>query len=132
MPSEMFRPDPEMPGEWAIDVDLAEMTMQASQSPVLVRRDPLGQWWVFIQGPPGVFHGHWFGDEQVIDETGVHASAWAAAITCADEHAVPWRIQQIRDATEGRLLTEVPSDTPDKLRRLAARMEDLMRRGDHE
>lgn len=83
----IFRHDED--GRLGFDLDLAMMTMQASQCPVLVRRDPDGEWTVIAQGPPGVIHAHVITLEDAF-ELGV-ASVFDAAIDCARLHADRWR-----------------------------------------
>lgn len=81
-----------------VRVDLAMMTMQASQCPVLVRRDPVGTWWVIAQGPPQVLHAHQI--DPVAAALDGFPTPWDAAMDVAREHTLPWRVQQHSDPAE--------------------------------
>ena len=78
--------DPDVQG---FDIDLVMMTMQASQCPVLVRRDPDGDWIVIAQGPRHVLHAHIVTIDDAIRE-GV-PTVFDAAIQCAREPAEKWK-----------------------------------------
>ena len=81
------------------DLGLVLMTMEASECPVLVRKDPDGDWTVIIQGPPGYLHAHTADDH-------------AEALVIAQVHAEQWRKQTAREAEReptqiGQLIDEL-------------------------
>jgi hypothetical protein len=127
--SELFAIDGD--GDWAINYDRLTMIAESTQSPVIVRRDPDGTWWVMVFDPGGGLHGHTFDDSQLVDEYGVADSAYAKALHCADRHA-----DTLRTIERARALAErgfTPASAPDILRSMAEDLERMTRntRKDH-
>lgn len=75
-------------GLLGVDPDVVFMTMQASQCPVLIRRDPEGDWWVLVQAPPGVLHAMTVIREAAIIEG--FPTAFDAALDAARRAAAQW------------------------------------------
>lgn len=87
-------------GEYVgFDPDLVLMTMDASEAPVLVRKDPEDDWIIIAQGPPGTIHAHVVTHDDVAS-LGV-PTLWHAAVIGAREHVAMWkRAQQAEQAAD--------------------------------
>ena len=84
------------------DMDLTIMAMQASECPVLVRKDPEGDWWVIVQGPPNIIHAHVIHPLEAA--AAGYASCWEAAIHLARQELVPWLALAAHDSSDPAVL----------------------------
>ena len=90
---------------YGLDIPRTLMNMEASQCPVLVRRDPDGDWWVITQGPIGQLHCHVI-DQMTAVMTG-HESAWRAALAQADLDTRPWLAARARESGDPEQLRAI-------------------------
>lgn len=105
-------------GELTINPELADMAMRASQCPILVRRDPEGDWWVVVQAE-GTMHAHVIDPMQAVMDG---YTPYAAALKSAREHVPPFKMAafdrtQLNDPAKLDEVLGYVMDTLEQIRR---------------